>query len=169
MENHTQGRIPSHHRNTGLMVLVFILTLGVSSCTQSQPDTPSFSAQDVAAIRANLDTFMIGDPIDEPETFFSQFTEDVYWVFGNLEQVGMESLKSVNWCHALVGEITADRVEGSGNLAYARGTYRLSLDCGGDTPIDSEGVFLSAHRRQQDGTWRIESMILHDNRTEPGA
>ena len=162
MENHTQRRIPSHHRNAGSMVLVFILTLGMSSCTQPQRDTPSFSTQDAAAIRANLDTFMIGDPINEPETFFSQFTEDVYWAFLDLERVGIDSLRSVNWCPTLLGEITADRVEGSGDLAYARGTYHVSLDCGGDTPVDSEGVFLSAHRRQQDGTWRIESMIFHD-------
>ena len=162
MENHTQGRIPMHHRNAGSMVLLFILTLGVSSCTQPQRDTPSFSTQDAVAIRANLNKFTMTDPIDEPEAFFSQFTEDVYWVFGDLEREGMQSLRSVKWCHALLAEITADHVKGSVDLAYARGTYRLSLDCGGDMPVESEGVFLSVHRRQQDGAWRIESMILHD-------
>jgi ketosteroid isomerase-like protein len=106
---------------------------------------------------------MGADPIDAPETFFSQFTEDVYWVYSDQTPwVGMQGLRSVKWCHTLSAEITADRVEGSGDLAYARGTYRLSLDCGGDAPVDTEGVFLSAHRRQQDGSWRIESLLQHD-------
>jgi len=152
-----------HHRTAVSTVLVFILALGVSGCAQQPVEVSSFSARDAAAVRTNLDTYMGADPIDAPETFFSQFTEDVYWVYSDQTPwVGMQGLRSVKWCHTLSAEITADRVEGSGDLAYARGTYRLSLDCGGDAPVDTEGVFLSAHRRQQDGSWRIESLLQHD-------
>jgi len=132
-------------------------------CTPSQVEMSSFSDQDAAAVRTNLETYMSADPIDAPEKFFSQFTEDVYWAYSSQTPwVGMQALRSVEWCHTLSSDITADRVEGSGDLAYARGTYRLSLDCGGDAPVDSEGVFLSVHRRQQDGAWRIESLLQHD-------
>ncbi len=147
------------HRTGGSTVLAFILAL-MSGCTQPQVEVSSFSTQDAAAVRTNLDTYLGADPIDAPETFFSQFTEDVYWVFDDQPPwVGMQGLRSVEWCNTLSAEITADRVEGSGDLAYARGTYRLSLDCGGDAPVEFEGVFLSAHRRQQDGAWRIESLL----------
>lgn len=150
-------------RTAGSRVLMFILAFGVASCVQPRPAPRAFSAQDVAAVRANLDRFWAADPIDAPETFFSQFTEDLYWIYRDQEPwEGMQKLKSVEWCHTLSGEITADRIDGSGDLAYARGTYRLSLDCGQDTPVDSEGVFLSVHRRQQDGTWRIESLLQPD-------
>ncbi len=148
------------HRTGGSTVLMFIIALGLSACAQPQVEMVSFSGQDAAAVRTNLDTYMAADPIDEPETFFSQFTEDVYWTFEDQTPwVGMQGLRSEEWCHTLSAQITADRVEGSGDLAYARGSYRLSLDCGGNAPVESEGVFLSAHRRQQEGSWRIESLL----------
>ena len=150
------------HRTAASTVLAFILAL-MSGCAQPQVEVSTFSAQDVAAVRTNLDTYMTADPIDAAETFFSQFTEDVYWVYSDeTPWVGMQGLRSVEWCHTLSGEITADRVEGSGDLAYARGTCRLSLDCGDDAPAELEGVFLSVHRRQQDGAWRIESLLQHE-------
>ena len=148
------------HRTSSSTVLMFIIALGISACAQPRVETSSFTAQDAAAVRTNLETYLGTDPIDEPETFFSQFTEDVYWVYdAETPWVGMQGLRSVEWCHTLSAEITADRVEGSGDLAYARGSYRLSLDCGGDAPVGDEGLFLSAHRRQQDGSWRIESLL----------
>jgi len=147
------------HRTAASTVLAFILAL-MSGCAQPQVEVSTFSAQDVAAVRTNLDTYMTADPIDAAETFFSQFTEDVYWVYSDeTPWVGMQGLRSVNWCHTLSGEITASRVEGSGDLAYARGTYLLSLDCGGDVAVESDGDFLSTHRRQEDGAWRIESLL----------
>ncbi len=147
------------HRAAGSTILAFIVAL-MSGCALPQVEVSPFSAQDAAAVRTNLDTAMSADPIDAAETFYSQFTEDVYWVYkGQTPWVGMQGLRTVNWCHTLSGEITADRVEGSGDLAYARGTYRLSLDCGRTAPVEVEGVFLSTHRRQQDGAWRIESLL----------
>ena len=126
-------------------------------------ETPSFSAQDAAAIRANLDKYLSGDPISDPEAFFSQFTDDVHWVFSdNAPWSGMGALRSVKWCQTRSAEIIAERVEGSLDLAYARGTYSLVLDCGGETTVEFEGFFLSVHRRQQDGSWLIESLIQSD-------
>ena len=146
---------------TGLPAPALLVTaLVAASCAQQAPEIPSFTSEDAAAVRANLDTYMQADPLEEPETFFSQFTDDVYWIYDHNEPgVGMEALRSVEWCGTISATITADRVEGSGDLAYARGTYRLSLDCGEDMPTDSEGVFLSTHRRQADGSWLIESLL----------
>lgn len=139
---------------------VIFLALGMFSCAQQQPEAPTFSDQDAAAIRTNLDTYMAADPIDDPDTFFSQFTEDVHWIYDDQAPwVGMEGLRNVSWCHTLSAEIIADRVEGSGDLAYARGTYTLSLGCADQDEVNVEGVFLSAHRHQADGTWRIESLL----------
>lgn len=145
-------------------VIAILLAVGVSSCARPEAEFGAFSAQDAAAVRANLAAYLSADPIDDPETFFSQFTDDVYWVYSDQPPwVGMEALRAVAWCQTLAGsEITADRVEGAGDLAYARGTYRLSLGCGGDSPSNSQGVFLSAHRRQADGSWRIESLLQRE-------
>lgn len=151
------------HRCLDSTVTAFVLALGMSSCAPPEAESSPFSAEDAAGVRANLSAYMGADPINEAETFFSQFTDDVYWVYSDRPPwVGMQGLRNVDWCHTLSGEIRADRVEGSGDLAYARGTYRLSLDCAGDAPVSSQGVFLSAHRRQQDGSWRIESLLQRE-------
>lgn len=146
------------------LIVAFIVVAGIPGCAQPRPESSTSDAQDAAAVRVNLDAYMSADPASDAETFFSQFTEDVHWIHGDQAPwVGIQGLRNVNWCHTLPGsKTTVDRVEVSGDLAYARGTYRLSLDCGDDGQQDSEGVFLSAHRRQQDGSWRIESLLQRE-------
>ncbi len=137
----------------------FVIFLYLTGCMQSAEEKPVFSEQDKEAIRTNLDTYMKADPIDAPEDFFSQFAEDIYWVYDvNSPWVGMDGLHKVDWCHTLSAGINAENIEGDGDLAYARGTYTLSLDCKGDT-VNSKGVFQSVHQRQADGSWKIKSLL----------
>ena len=53
-------------------------------------------------------------------------------------------------------EITADEVEGRGDLAYARGRYTLDATpkAAGAAPIHDQGKYLEVLRRQPDGSWR---------------
>ena len=134
-----------------VVVALPVLTTGVSAQNE-------FGTADEAAIRDNLSTYLRTDPIAEPDLFFSQFTDDVHWIFdGQDPWMGMEQLRAVDWCHTEEAAITADRVEGTADLAYARGTYSLELDCEAG-PYASAGSFLSVHRRGADGAWRIEAM-----------
>ena len=52
--------------------------------------------------------------------------------------------------------MTAEEIEGHGDLAYARGRYTLDLTpkAKGAAPVHDEGKFLEILRRQPDGTWR---------------
>jgi len=52
--------------------------------------------------------------------------------------------------------VTAEEIEGHGDLAYARGRYTLDLTpkAQGAAPVHDEGKFLEILRRQPDGTWR---------------
>ncbi len=137
-----------------------VIAVAVSACAQQAPDVTSFGLQDAPAVRANLSAYMNADPTADPDAFFSQFAQDVHWIYNDNEPwVGLDGLRGVEWCGTVSAEITADRVEGSGDLAYARGTYQLSLNCGDASTVDTEGVFLSTHRRQADGSWRIESLL----------
>ena len=105
---------------------------------------------------------MAADPEVDPDAFFSEFTEDVDWVFNGLDPwEGMDALRANNWCTTQGAEILADRVEGSGDLAYARGTYSLELMCNDDV-VASTGSFLSVHRKGDDGRWRIEALHQFD-------
>jgi ketosteroid isomerase-like protein len=119
-----------------------------------------FTDEDAAAVRDNLQTYITSDPVDAPDAFFSQFTDDIYWIYADQAPwVGMQGLRAVEWCHTVSAQITPDHVEGSGDLAYARGTYRLTLNCASGGTLNGQGPFLSIHRRQADGSWRIQSLL----------
>jgi uncharacterized protein (TIGR02246 family) len=58
-------------------------------------------------------------------------------------------------------ELNTQSVEGSGNLAYAVGTYRMTLTPkkAGAKPLPAEeGKYLEVLKRQDDGSWKI----IHD-------
>ena len=138
-----------------------LLTVALScltACAESAPEPEAFGADDAAAIRASLSAYMAANPNIDPDSFFTHFTDDVYWTYNGQDPwVGMEALRAVNWCDTREAEITADRVEGSGELAYAYGTYSIELECASE-PTGSAGMFLSVHRRGPDGVWRIAAM-----------
>jgi hypothetical protein len=117
-------------------------------------EADGLSTEDAASIRSNL-RFAGVDPIDTPEEFFDQFAEEVHWNFRGNRADGMEALREFGWCHTISGGNTPKQVQGSGDLAYVLGTYRLSLDCGDEEPVNMEGEFVSIHRRERDGSWRI--------------
>jgi len=52
--------------------------------------------------------------------------------------------------------VSADEIEGRGDLAYARGHYTMegTPKAAGAPPLREEGKFLEVLRRQPDGTWR---------------
>lgn len=52
-------------------------------------------------------------------------------------------------------------VDGSGDLAFVRGTFTLSFDYDGKT-YDRGGKYVSIVRRQADGEWRITHQIWDD-------
>ena len=112
------------------------------------------SDSDASAVQSNLQ-FAGMDPIDTPEAFFSLFTEDVHWSYRGNRVDGMKALRETDWCHTISGENTIEQMEGSGDLAYVLGTYQLSLRCGDQAPVQVEGEFVTIHRRDREGSWRI--------------
>lgn len=148
------------HRLLALSIPLCAVLFGTATCAQPVADTDRFSDADAAAVRANLDAFVTSDPLASPDTFFSQFTDDVFWEPGpGVIVTGMEELRNMEWCGTLLHERTVERVEGSGDLAYVRGTFQLALDCGEANPVERQGSFISIHRRQPDGSWRIATMV----------
>jgi hypothetical protein len=78
-----------------------------------------------------------------------------------------------NWLKALPVVITeaegqALEVDGTGPLAYVRGTYTMSLQVPSVTqPVRQEGKFLQIYGRQQDGTWLLAREIWSVNASPP--
>ena len=55
----------------------------------------------------------------------------------------------------LEGTITPDEVEGSGKLAYVRGTYKLMFIVNDTLQIPDNGKYLELWKKQDDGSWKL--------------
>ena len=110
---------------------------------------------DTAAIKANLEEFVRADLSGDWDSFFAQFTEDVawYWLPGAPAAEGLETMKKLDFIKALEKEFKIVDIDGRGDLGYSRGTFSLLLDHEGAKKI--EGNFVTIHRKQPDGSWRI--------------
>ena len=55
-------------------------------------------------------------------------------------------------------------VDGTGDVAYVRGTYAMSMEAPSVTqPVRQEGKLLQIDARQQDGTWLLARDIWNAN------
>lgn len=59
-------------------------------------------------------------------------------------------------------ELVQEEVAGSGDLAYVRGTFKLSFDYDGKS-YESDGTYLSLLRRGNDSVWRIARRTWNDH------
>jgi ketosteroid isomerase-like protein len=59
-------------------------------------------------------------------------------------------------------ELVQAEVEGSADLAYARGSFTLAFDYDGES-YEGEGTYLSLLRRDESGVWRIARRTWNDH------
>jgi ketosteroid isomerase-like protein len=67
--------------------------------------------------------------------------------------------------------VSADEIEGRGDLAYARGHYTMegTPKAAGVPALREQGKFVEVLRRQPDGTWRYAVDMWSPNQPAPAA
>ncbi len=142
------------------ILLPFAITL-----TACQPQPQPLSDEDVAAIRSVVQSFgeaaLAGDWSTAAESYavdavFMPPNEAIYE--GRAAEVAhLEATPPV-----LSYSSAAVDVDGSGDLAYARGAYSISLLVGADT-VALEGKWVHIFKKQPDGSWLITLDIWNSN------
>lgn len=61
-------------------------------------------------------------------------------------------------------KLSTTTIESSGDLAYGRGVYQLSLTPPGGAPVEEQGKYVVAYRRQPDGSWRAVADIFNSDK-----
>ena len=146
-------RSSSHRTRWGPTILIAALLAGVA-CRAPTSDASALSAQDVAAIKATLETWKQASLAGDWPAFFGHFTEDAVWIGPNGPPVeGLASIQQGTWFRALEEELVPVQIDGRGDLAFARGTLSLLLDQKGAGK--REGTFLTILRKQPGGSWRM--------------
>jgi ketosteroid isomerase-like protein len=101
------------------------------------------------------------------------FTMDAYHMpAGEPSVIGRENVRDYmerNWGALPVTEMvqTIDKLEGYDGLAYARGTYSLTVDDGGSMRIRDRGKFLIIAEKQPDGSWQIATSMYSRDMAKP--
>ena len=127
---------------------------GQATLEPTKYDAPPLSAQDVAAIKATLETWKQASLAGDWPAFFGHFTEDAVWIGPNGPPVeGLATIREGTWFRALEEELVPVQIDGRGDLAFARGTLSLLLDQKGAGK--HEGTFLTILRKQPGGSWRM--------------
>jgi uncharacterized protein (TIGR02246 family) len=134
------------------------------------------AAEDIAAIRATDSTFAGALGAGDAAGVAAIYLPDAHLLPPNLAAVeGREAIQQffagfLKAYHITI-VISADEIEGRGDLAFARGHYTMegTPKAAGTPPLREEGKFLEVLRRQADGSWRYAVDMYSSNFPEPGA
>ncbi len=151
--------------------LVLTVLLGalctVAACEGRDDD--SLSEADVTAIRAVGQAFASGIVAHDFDRVMAQRTDDIVWMVPNGPPLaGRAAVRMAldSGARATAFTITSEHTEGSGDLAYNRGSYAYSAVMGGDT-VTERGKYLHILRRQADDTWLIALDMWSANEAPP--
>ncbi len=115
---------------------------------------------DEAAIRSALDVGMLGAAKEKNvEGVLGYYTDDASLLPPEAPIAsGKEAVRAV-WTQLLANpdvswQTTRVEVSRAGDLAYATGTYEITVDASEDNPVSEIGKWVVVLKKQSDGTWK---------------
>ncbi|KPK62168.1 MAG: hypothetical protein AMS21_08045 [Gemmatimonas sp. SG8_38_2] len=145
-----------------------------AACYGGGQGADALSEQDVAAIaqitEEQFTQYMIAD---DWENLGNLMKDDVVLMsFGVPEVQGKEVILEAlerNWglLPLTKFEQRNTKIDGRGDLAYARGTYSLAVEIEGSPRISDEGKFLVIFEKQADGAWLMSTVNYSRNTAKP--
>jgi len=149
----------------------FALLAVLMACQQP---TAELSQADKDAVQATIDTYVQAALARDFDAWGQTLADDVFYSPPNRAPLnGREA--AVEWVRAFPPltsfTVTMAEIGGAGDLAYARGTYRLEHSLADDLSTIENGTFLDLHRRAADGSWQYTHVFFHstDPLPEPSA
>ncbi len=141
-------------RRIGLF-LVALLVFATGGCAPTGD-----GEADVAAIRSALDVGMLGAAKEKNvEGVLGYYTDDASLLPPDAPIAsGKEAIRAI-WTQLLANpdvswQTTRVEVSRAGDLAYAIGTYEITVDASEDNPVSEIGKWVVVLKKQSDGTWK---------------
>jgi uncharacterized protein (TIGR02246 family) len=146
------------------LCIMSAIALTMTACNQTPPDTHD---ADVAAIQANETQWNSDWAAKDTDKIVAHYADDAILIVpGTPSASGKDairtSLKPMIDDPATVLKFHAAKVEvaKSADLAYAQGSYTLSLtDPQTKQVINDHGSYVTTYRKQPDGTWKAVADI----------
>ena len=151
------------------MLAISLLALLMAGCGKSaQPLT----AADRAAIEATTQAWVAAAKAGDWNALGAVYTEDSILLPPNGPAISgrpaiIQFFSSFPPITAMT--LTNLEVEGSNGIAYARGTYQMTIGIPGQAPMEDTGKYLAIHREQADGSWPLYRDMFSSDLPLPGA
>jgi len=139
------------------------------------PEIEPLSEEDISIIRGNTVREAVEATLAEDwDRFAAGFTEDAIRMPPNEPlHEGREAIRQ--WAEAVWGPttitafaMTAEDVDGYGDLAYAWGAYSATVEVPGmEAPLQDIGKYLVVLRKQQDGEWLVSVAMFNSDSPMP--
>lgn len=126
--------------------------------------TTMLSPVDTAAIRSTMEPWSNGLLTRDWDSFLGLCTDDV--VFMQPDGPMIDSAGARAWLEEYpiikTFAFDFDEIEGQGDLAFARGWFRMTVELEG-TPTDVDGKFVDVFRRNAQGAFKYAVVIWNSN------
>lgn len=140
---------------------LFILPLAllVLACQPAPPAAPAgLSDEDRATIAAVSSAFVEAANAANWAALGALYTQDASVLPPNAPAVqGREAIQALFASFPPISgmELTSVEVDGAGDIAYVRGTYRLTMTPPGAAAIQDSGKFIEIRKRGADNSWLL--------------
>ena len=130
----------------------------------------ALSAADEAAIRAADEAWGKAATAGDGNAIAALYTDDAV-LYPPMEGMVKGEAAKKYWVDfttnfSSTAQLTTESVEGRGDLAYATGTYRMTITpkkAGAKAMPPEEGKYIEVMKKQADGSWRIAHDIWNVN------
>lgn len=132
----------------------------------------AFDDKDRAAIRAVQDAWLKAAGVRDTKALAALYNEDAVLMPPNSAAItGREAIAAFFNSFPPFKDLVLNQVEvdGDGNIAFARGSYSMTIVIDDKTSIAEKGKFLEVWRKQKDGTWKIARDMFSSDLPMPGA
>jgi ketosteroid isomerase-like protein len=149
--------------------VIVVACLLVAGCRQPSAE---ISSEDAAGVRAQIDEYVRASLAGDIQAWGNTLAPDAVTMPPNAAPLeGREA--AIEWFKGFP-KITSFTVEptevtGSGDVAYARGTYTFTAALPDGSSVTDRGSFLEIHRRAADGTWPYTRLIWHSDTPPPAS
>ena len=140
-----------------ILPTVAMVSVLLASCQAPAAAPAGLSDEDVAAVGAMADTYVAQTLAGDFAGVAAHFTDNAIILPPNEPAVqGRAAIQAYLEAYPTITEFESTPVEvtGAGDMAVARGTYRLTATVEGMAdPITDTGKWMTLNQRQADGSW----------------
>ena len=145
----------------------FPLTALTCAALACQPAPAKLSDADVKVLWAGVDSIAAQILSHRDSAAAAHYTENAVFMVPNLPALeGRAAIRA--WFAGgppfTSFTLTPKEIDGTGDLAYVRGTWTLGIAAAGKTPaIEDHGKFLEVRRKQANGSWLMVADIFNSD------